>query len=100
MLTRPKNRYVLIEASEPIDTGNKDTAYEIIKALTAELGAIGYVEAMPKIVYQVGDRSFIIRTNRGREGAVILAFSFIKNISGRKIGFYTLKTSGTIRSLT
>jgi RNase P/RNase MRP subunit POP5 len=37
--------------------------------------------------------------NRGCEREVMLALSFLKNIGGSRIGFYTVRTSGTIRSL-
>lgn len=99
MITKHKNRYILVEASEPIMTRSKQIDDEIISSVSKELGQIGHVEANPKIVYQFNDSVFIIRANRNYERRVLLALAFIKKLNERNIGFYTIKISGTIRSL-
>lgn len=99
MIIKPKNRYLLVESSSPLDTSNRAVAEKVLDAIAFEIGALGYVRANPKIVQQVGNRAFIIRVNRGWEGDLVLALSFIKRVGDMKVGFYTIKTSGTIRKL-
>ncbi|MHB1829931.1 MAG: Rpp14/Pop5 family protein [Candidatus Micrarchaeaceae archaeon] len=99
MISRPKNRYVLVEATVPLDTENKAVSHKIIALLCAEVGALGYVRGHPTIVRRLGDRSFIIRINRGYEGDVALAFSFVKDMDGSPVGFFTLRTSGSMKKL-
>ena len=99
MITRPKNRYLLVESSVPLDTRDSVLAKRILDALAFEIGAIGYVKANPKMVYQAGDRAFILRMNRGYEDDVVLALSFVKEIGNATVGLYTIRTSGTIRAL-
>ena len=99
MIERHKNRYVLVEASDLLESGDKSVAQEITNSLAVEMGAVGYARANPKIVCQAGDRFFVVRINRGYEGDLILAFAFIKNLGGKKVGFFTIKTSGTIRKI-
>lgn len=99
MITRPKNRYLLVESSALLDTRDHVLAKRILDALVFEIGAVGFVKANPKIVHQVGDTAFILRVNRGYEDGVVLALSFIKEVGNVKVGFYTIKTSGTIRAL-
>ena len=73
------------------------------KGLMAEImkyvGELSYSEANPRIAAQYSERLFVIKTNRGYEDSIILALSFIKELRGRKIGFFSLKSSGTIKSL-
>lgn len=99
MIARQKNRYILVEASEAIDLKDPSMSEAVSGAINAEIGAIGYAKAGPRIVRQMGDRSFIIRVSRGHEGGVILALAFIKYVCGRTLGFYTIKTSGSVRKL-
>ncbi len=99
MITRPKNRYLLVEASTPLDTSDHGIANAILDSLAVELGAVGYVRANPKIVHSVGGGVFVLRVNRGYEGDLVLALSFVKRVGAQRLGFYTIKTSGTIRAL-
>ena len=99
MISRPKNRYVLVEATLPIDTADKSVSRKITDLLCAEIGGIGYVRSHPKIVRQLGDRSFIIRVNRGYEEDIALALSFVKDMGGSPVGFFTLRTSGSMKKL-
>ncbi len=99
MIARPKNRYVLVEATAPLDVGDKVVSNKIISLLCAEIGAIGYVRGHPKVVCRAGERAFIVRVNRGYEGGIALAFSFIKDLDGSPVGFFTLRTSGSLKKL-
>jgi len=99
MITKQKNRYVLVEASAPIDTSDRAVSSELVEAIIDEIGALEYASAFPKVMSQLGDRSFVLRVNRGHESTIILALSFVKSVQGREMGFYTIKTSGTIRKL-
>ena len=99
MITKYKNRYILTESSEPVDVNDRGTALDIASSIDRQLGEIGRVELNPKPVYQYNPNVFILRVKRGYERKVILALSFIKDINGKRLGLYTIRTSGTIRSL-
>ena len=45
------------------------------------------------------EKQFILRIQRNSEDSTILALSFIKSINGKSTGIYTIKTSGTMKSL-
>ncbi|MGC8479696.1 MAG: Rpp14/Pop5 family protein [Candidatus Micrarchaeia archaeon] len=62
------------------------------------IGSKEYANANPKIVKTYLDNMFLIQVNRGSEKNVILGAAFIKD-PNLKIGFYTIKTSGTINSI-
>jgi RNase P/RNase MRP subunit POP5 len=97
MITKYKNRYLLIESSEA--TSPMKNALQISNAIKKEIGEIGYSIASPKIMLQFNESVFIMRVNRGHEGDIILALSFIKKLDGKSIGLYSIKVSGTIRKL-
>lgn len=99
MITKYKNRYVLIESSEPINTMDRAVSYALLNSTDKLVGEVGHAELNPKLVFQYNDNVFIMRVNRGYERKAILALSFIKDVGGKKLGLYTIKTSGTIRSL-
>lgn len=99
MITKQKNRYVLVEATEPVGEADRAIADGMMAGILREMGAVAYLDANPKIVSRQGDRFFVIRVNRGYEGILALALSFVKEAGGTKIAFYTLKTSGTIRKI-
>ena len=92
MITKRKSRYVLVEPS----SAEPQRLYSGFEAeLLRILGQITYTNAAPKVVVQYG-RAFAVRVNRGFERDVVLASAFAR-VNG--IGFRTLKTSGTLRSL-
>ncbi len=99
MITRNKNRYILIESSEPVDTRDRSTSSTIINSISKHLGEMGRVEINPKPVFQYGPNVFIMRVNRGFERKAVLALSFVKEVNGKRLGLYTIKISGTIKSL-
>jgi RNase P/RNase MRP subunit POP5 len=63
------------------------------------LGQLNYFKANPQVAAQFNDRVFVMSVNRGYEKNAVLALSFIKNLDGRKVGFYTIRTSGSMRSI-
>lgn len=98
-ITKHKSRYVLVESSEPINTMDAEISRALLNSTDRLIGEVGHAELNPKLVFQYNDRVFIMRVNRGAERKAILALAFIKEVAGKKLGLYTIKTSGTIRSL-
>lgn len=97
MILKRKYRYVLVLTSRDIDVAMHGNA--ITTELTKFMGEIPYSRTNPRIVAQYTPRLFVFKTNRGFESHLILALSFVKQVGGAKIGFWTVKTSGTIKSL-
>ncbi len=63
------------------------------------MGELTFAQANPKIASQYSPRLFTIKVNRGYEDVIILALSFVRLVSGKKMSLCSLKTSGTIKSL-
>lgn len=99
MITKHKNRYILVESTAPLDIRNPAVSQGLGTALDLQLGQIGRMESSPKPVFQYNQHAFIIRVNRGFERRLMLATAMVKEINGQRIGLYTIKTSGTIRTL-
>lgn len=99
MILKRKSRYVMIEASRPLDVTDKLAWSQLRADISKFIGEKEYLDANPFLAEQTDERKFIIRVSRGSEKAIVLAFSFIKLFNNQEIGFYTLKTSGTIRAL-
>ncbi|MDE1825193.1 MAG: Rpp14/Pop5 family protein [Candidatus Micrarchaeota archaeon] len=99
MIFRRKSRYVLIEPSRQIDMSQKESWSALREELAKFMGEKSYIDANPFLIEGSSAGNFIIRVSRGSERQLILALSFIKCIGPAEIGFYTIKTSGTIRSL-
>jgi RNase P/RNase MRP subunit POP5 len=99
MIFRRKLRYVLVEASGEIDVNDAYTAEKLKRGIQSFMGQLPYFKANPQISAQLDGRTFILSMNRGYDRNVVLALAFVKSLDGKKIGFYTLKTSGTIKSL-
>jgi RNase P/RNase MRP subunit POP5 len=97
MILKRKYRYVLVLASREID------AMRASNGINAELmrfmGEISFSNANPRIVAQYTPKLLVFKINRGFEDQLILALSFVKEIAGNKIGLWSIKTSGTIKSL-
>lgn len=96
MITKRKNRYILVESTSPIDERNFG---DLAGRLHALLGAFGQLTASPRVVAQYSPNLIAIRVNRGSEASVICALAFVKSLNGARLGLYTLKTSGTLQSL-
>jgi RNase P/RNase MRP subunit POP5 len=95
MITKRKNRYLLIECSTRHSEAYMDYFYS---SLHTFMGSKDYADANPKIVKTYNDSFFVLRINRGFEKEVLLATSFCKN-HDEKIGFYTILTSGTMKTI-
>ncbi len=100
-MIREKRRYILIEASEPLDmdSGRHEFERDLHSALMAELGGIHYFAANPKFVLKLGSTAFIMKCSLIGFSDTVRAFAMIRSVGGRELGFYTLKSSGTIRAL-
>ena len=98
MIARQKSRYVRIGASEILDFSDRGLLNAFLDALRIEMGGIGYVKANPKIV-NCGNSGIVIRVNRGFEDSLVLAVAFVKNVAGKRLGFYTFGVSGSVKNL-
>jgi RNase P/RNase MRP subunit POP5 len=99
MIFRKKLRYILVEASGEVNMEDSRLFDSLRDQMSAFLGHLPYFKANPQIAAQWSRSTFVMKVNRGYERDVMLAFSFIKNLDGKGVGFYTIKTSGTIRSI-
>jgi RNase P/RNase MRP subunit POP5 len=99
MIFRRKLRYVLVEASREVNLADKRMVDDLKAKLRGAMGEAQYFRANLHVVAQLREDVFIISTNRGQERDLVLALSFVKTLGGEKVGFYTIKISGTIRSL-
>ena len=99
MIFRKKLRYILVEASDDIRMEGTRSADALKTGIKAFLGELPYFKANPQVAAQLGSRVFVMSVNRGHERNAALALSFVKVIDGRRMGFYTIRTSGTIRSI-
>ena len=98
MITRQKNRYVRIGASERINFSDTRFLDAFLSALRVEMGGVEYVKANPKII-NCADDGLVLRVNRGFEDSVVLAVSFVKDVAGKRMGFYTFGISGAVKNL-
>lgn len=97
MILKRKYRYVAVRTSSPVDASAMEN--RITAELMRVMGELSYSEANPKIASQPSPTLFIIRVNRSYEKRLILSLAFIKKIGEAPIGLFSIKTSGTIRSL-
>lgn len=105
---RDKSRYILVESSEDIEkfgiklndeNASKNFSRVINKYLLFELGDINYTYANPKVAAILNNKFFIIKSLLKGTPNLIIALAFIKQINDVNTAFYTIKTSGTIRTL-
>jgi len=99
MIFRRKLRYLLVEASESINLSIPATQTELKRELQAFMGHLPCFKANPQVAAQLSEKVFIISLNRGCERGVALALAFTKHLENKRVGFYTIRTSGTIRSV-
>lgn len=99
MIFKRKSRYLLVEASGPLGTSDKDLAHLLGSEIAKYVGEQIYTNANPYVMAQLDNKNFVLRVGRGTERQVTLALAFVKKFNDREIGFYTLKTSGTMRSI-
>ena len=99
MIARRKSRYLLVESSKDVNLDSKEEQRSLAEGIAKVIGDFGYMNSSPKVMRQLSSRVFVMRSSRGSEGHVVLALSFIKQLSGREIGFYTIRLSGSMRKL-
>jgi RNase P/RNase MRP subunit POP5 len=99
MIFRRKLRYVLVESSRDINLSDRKEEEDLRERLRRTMGEATYFRSNPHVAAQLREDVFILSANRSTERDIVLALSFIKTLGGEKIGFYTIKISGTIRSL-
>ncbi len=97
-MIREKRRYILVEASSGVRE-IEDFERELNKAILDVVGQINFHKVNPKIIEFIDSRRFIIRVGLYGTEDTILAFSMIKRLVGGSIAFYTLRSSGTLKSL-
>ncbi|MDE1865265.1 MAG: hypothetical protein KGH94_01335 [Candidatus Micrarchaeota archaeon] len=99
-MMRDKRRYISILSSRPVaEPDRKRFESELYSAMMQQLGESEYFKANPKIAKFTGKDTFVLKVALDRYEHSIVALTFIKSISGKPIGLYTLKSSGTIRAL-
>ncbi|MDE1871568.1 MAG: Rpp14/Pop5 family protein [Candidatus Micrarchaeota archaeon] len=99
-MMREKRRYLLVRSTMGIqDMQRRDFEQELYREMLRSIGEYSYFRSNPKIVKYLDSCNFIMKCNLAKYGETIIALTFIKRISGREVGFYTLKSSGTIRAL-
>ncbi len=97
-MKRDKHRYLLIETS--LDIRNENLFEQnLYKCMIDIVGQIHYHRINPKIIEIIDKRHFIIRVGLLGLNEAILSFSMIKRLNEEKIGFYTLRSSGTLKAL-
>ncbi|MGI0141098.1 MAG: Rpp14/Pop5 family protein [Candidatus Micrarchaeales archaeon] len=99
MILKRKSRYILTESSKEIDLSDKRTWDELRNAIAKFIGEKDYADSNITFIKHTSPTRFILRTSRGAEKKVVLALCFMKQLNAMELGFYTLKISGTIRSL-
>ena len=99
-MMRDKRRYILVESAEGIAGAEQDAFAEALYGeLLKAVGEINYPSVNPKIMKFVDGKRFIIRSSLSGQDTLVLALSLIKSLNGNETAFYTLKSSGTIKTL-
>ncbi len=93
-MTKNKHRYLLIKSSVPLEGLN---AHDIKKAVFERMGMRFHIAAL-KVIEMQGS-TLVIRCSLKSFDEVVAALTMTKELGGRRIAFYTLKSSGTIRAL-
>lgn len=97
---REKRRYLLVESTTEIgENSRKEFETSLYNGLLHNIGETSYFLANPKVIKYVDNTRFILKCNLVKYKETINALTFIKNLNGKEIGFYTLNASGTIRAL-
>jgi len=99
MIFKRKLRHVLVESTKEVDFRSRALWEEMKGSMARTMGEAEYFRANPSVAAAFTNNVFVFTVNRGHERSLVLALSFIKSLGNEKIGFYTIKISGTIRSL-
>lgn len=94
---KQRHRYLLIESGSYI-TDEKQFSILLSNELMNML-SLNYYKINPKIISFLGQNKFIIKCSGLNADILILAFTFIKSLNKEPTYFYTLKSSGTIKSI-
>ncbi len=98
-MIRDKKRYILIEASRDLNLRKEELDKLFKQSIMNVVGQLHYYDVSPKVVSVIGERRFVLRCKlKGYENAII-AISLIKKLGSGNTGFYTLKSSGTIKTI-
>jgi RNase P/RNase MRP subunit POP5 len=98
-MMRDKKRYLLVESTIPLGTDERSFSHSLYKEIIRCIGETSYHKINPKFMKFVSDNRFIIKSGLSGAGQLVLAFALIKKIDTKETGFYTLKSSGTIKAL-
>ena len=96
---RDKQRYILVESSIQIGSDERELGNSISREVIRCIGEMNYHSVNPRLMKITGGNRFIMRSSLGGIGQLMLAFSMIKRMNGNDVAFYTLKASGTIKTL-
>ena len=99
MIFRRKLRYILVESTSALNLADKAAERSLKAGIRAFMGEAAYFRANPRVAAQLSDTVFAVSCNRGCEREVILALAFTKDVGPVRTGLFTIKTSGTMRSL-
>ncbi|MCL4383016.1 MAG: Rpp14/Pop5 family protein [Candidatus Marsarchaeota archaeon] len=94
---KQRHRYLLIESGFDI-IDEKQFSILLSNELMNMLG-LNYYKINPKIISFLGQNRFIIKCSGVYVDILILTFTFIKSLNKEPAYFYTLKSSGTIKSI-
>ncbi len=99
-MIRVKHRYLLVEASEPVDEAALGARARelILRELMRQAGASYFHKVNPRIIC-MDSKTLTVRCSLAGLSALVVAFTMTKSVDGKPIAFYTLKSSGTIRGL-
>ncbi len=97
-MIREKHRYVLVEPSRSIGLERYSFEKALKKELLSLIGQLEYNEVNPRVVIFNGD-NFVLRCRLKGYKKLIVALAMVKRIDNFEVGFYTLKSSGTIKAL-
>lgn len=96
---RDKQRYLLVETNFRISEDERELAGSLGRELIRCIGEASYHKVNPKLMKILGSNRFIMKSSLEGMSQLILAFSLVKRMNNADAAFYTLKTSGTIRTL-
>jgi RNase P/RNase MRP subunit POP5 len=99
-MIRDKRRYISVMSSRPVsEQDRKRFEAELYSALMAQLGEAEYFRANPKVIKFTGSDTFVLKVMHERYEQSMVALTLIRSMSGKPIGLYTLKSSGTIKAV-
>ena len=96
---REKQRYLLVEANFQIGNDERQFGSSLSREIIRCLGEMNYHRVNPRLMKITGGNRFIMRSSLEGIGALVLSFALIKRIDNIDAAFYTLKASGTIKTL-